>query len=559
VGVALMARRERSYPPPGRPIELDAKALDWSRSPRKPFAHQLEDAAWLMGRRQALVASEMRTGKTKVAIDAAQHLFLRGDIDSCIVVAPQPVRSVWYDPELGQLQANLFDGLPATVLELHSKPRAWRSAAPGAPDRRMVWAVTNYEWLRSGLDAAMHYAGPRTMLILDESMYINSHKSQQTEAVESLRWACGRVALLNGTPIFHDPEDLFSQANVMHPAILNCRFISHFRSRYAEQKAVLRTGGEALTDKWGREVKAVSNWRPEGLEELRRLLQPWTVRRLQAECLDLPPRLEPVAMAVPMSAALWKQYCSMRDDLTVWLEGEGAVASATTAAMKVLRLAQITAGVLGGVEELPPSDDAFLDELVGPGPERAAGPGGGPTRLIDAPKLEALRQVVSQRLREDPSSKTVAWCKYRPEAMRAAEALREWFPGMQVMGLWGSQPERERQQALRLLRPETAPPGPAAVVGIYGTGSFGLDFTAASCSVAMSQEYSPGRHAQAAERTIGPAMVRPCAYFEVLATGPRGQKTIDHKIARARRAGEDVATWTSSAWVRTLREEAADA
>jgi hypothetical protein len=41
----------------------------------------------------------------------------------------------------------------------------------------------------------------------------------------------------------------------------------------------------------------------------------------------------------------------------------------------------------------------------------------------------------------------------------------------------------------------------------------------------------------------------------VIATGPQGQRTVDHLIMKALREKADVANWTASAWIRALREE----
>ena len=59
--------------------------LDFSRSPLQPFQHQREDAAWLLEHPYALVASEMRTGKSKTVLDAAQFLFEQQKIDRVII------------------------------------------------------------------------------------------------------------------------------------------------------------------------------------------------------------------------------------------------------------------------------------------------------------------------------------------------------------------------------------------------------------------------------------------------------------------------------------------
>jgi len=65
--------------------------LDFSRCRLTPFAHQREDVAAMIANPWFFITSEMRTGKTKIVIDAAQFMFIDGTIERVIVVAPAPV------------------------------------------------------------------------------------------------------------------------------------------------------------------------------------------------------------------------------------------------------------------------------------------------------------------------------------------------------------------------------------------------------------------------------------------------------------------------------------
>jgi hypothetical protein len=53
----------------------------------------------------------------------------------------------------------------------------------------------------------------------------------------------------------------------------------------------------------------------------------------------------------------------------------------------------------------------------------------------------------------------------------------------------------------------------------------------------------------------GPGQTKPVAYFDILAVGPKGQKTIDHVILKARKESEEIANWTTEKWVKALKEE----
>lgn len=524
--------------------------LDFSRCRFEPFPHQKEDVQAVIDHPFYFIASAMRTGKTKIMIDAAQFLFEAGIIDKVIVIAPAPVRDVWFDDRLGELAKHLWLDVPATVVEFHVRNRLWKHG-PDAERRLMVY-VSNFEFLRSKgrLNQLLPACGPKTMLIGDESSAIKNHAAAQTKAFVQLRRACGRAYLLNGTPIFLSPLDLFSQGNILSPVVLDCKFITHFKARYAVQSSVLGYGGKPLVDKWGKPIQKVSGWT--NLDDLENRFKPYTVRRLQSE-LNLPPKLDPVTLTATLTPETWRAYKDMRDQLVVWLTS-GQVATSSTAATKALRLSQITGGFLGGVENANTGDideqlldvTTFSDDV----PKFI-----GNISEIGREKLDVLLWFIEQRLEADPNLHLVVWSRFRAEVFRAVDEVARAFPQFTTALVLGGQKKEDRLRALALLKPETSPPGPVFVAGIEGTGSFGIDMSASHTCVTLSSGYSPGRSAQTLDRVYGPGQTHPIAYFDIVAVGPRGQKTIDHDILVTRRAGEDVAMRTAAAWVKALKEE----
>ena len=539
--------------------------LDFSRCRLTPFAHQKEDVQAVIDHPYYFIASEMRTGKSAIIVWAAQFLFEAGKVDKILVVAPAPVRDVWQDKTLGEFAKHLWPDVPAIITEFHARIRTWQHGPPAA--RRLEAIVTNFEFIRAKnrLIQLLPFCGPKTMLVLDESSFVKNYAAQQTKACMQLRKACGRVYLLNGTPLFHSPLDLFSQGNLLSPSILDCKYITLFKARYAIQEVVRGFGGGALTNPYGKPIQRISGWT--NLEDLQARFSKHTVRRLQKTCLDLPPKLDPVMLTATLTDDTWRAYKNMRDDLVVWLANE-RVATGATAAVKVMRLAQITSGFVGGIEDagIETVDADLLENIDLPGSFldglKLSSEG---VKAIQAQaehfievgreKLDVLHWFIGQMLEKEEHPKIVVWCKFRVELERVVREVTERWPQFQTATLWGGQKKAERLAALALLKPETSPDAPVFVGGTFGTGSFGLDMTAAHTSITMSSDYSPGRHAQAADRVYGPGQTQPIAYFEIVAVGPKNQKTIDHAIIAARRSGEDVAQWTSSAWVKALEEE----
>lgn len=544
--------------------------LDFSESRWPPFAHQREDTQSFIEQAWFFIASEMRTGKTKIVIDGAQFMYRANIIDRVIVVAPEPVRSVWADKDGGELFKHLFLSTSALITEFCSHTVQWRFGPPS--DTPFRWIVTNYEFLRpyrrkneskktdDNLKALLKYCGPKTLLVLDESSAVTNHKSSTYKACHELRKKCGRVVLMDGTPM-DTPMNLFATGNMLHPSILDCGYITHYRNRYAEmggfsigavRKRDPKTG--KVTFEGGRPTQVIG-WK--NLDDLQRRFAPYTVRRLQAQCLDLPPKLPAVTLKAVLDTE-WPYYVAMRDEMIVQLES-GNASIAQQAITKLMRLSQITGGFLGGVEDA--GLDIECESCAGTGCATCEGSGIGaaapvePTKEIGRAKLDVALWLIERQLNMDPSLKIIMWTRFSPEVRRLLREVEQRFPTMIVAGLHGGQSKKDRKAVKALLKPETAPPGPVFVGGTLGTGSFGLDFSASHTSVNYSYTHSLRKFLQSGDRVYGPGQVAPIDYFDIVAVGPKGQKTYDSVIVQARRTKQDLATWTTDAWVKALKEE----
>ena len=508
--------------------------IDVSRFRLLPFKHQIIGIEKLLENSFFFLADEMGAGKTKQTIDAAQILYEKNVINKVLILAPNSVKSVWFDPTLGELSKNLWLDLFSTVQEFHARNRKWDWKPEGTFNRiPLEWCITNYEFIRSKnrLEQLLPFCSQKTLLICDESSSIKSHRAEQTKATLQIRKLCGRVVLLNGTPIANSPMDMFSQGQILDPKILSCKSYFHFRGRYAIM------GG------W--QNKQIIQY--QNLEDLQARFKPFVLRRLKKDCLDLPKSLPPITLTVTLSEATWKIYKEMRDDMVAWLS-DSTVASASQAAVKSMRLAQITSGFLGGIEEMP-DEDTDIDN-----PPIAT------IQEIGREKLDFLIAWHKDRLIEDLNLKLVVSCRFIPELARFLKVQQQEFPTQAVgccagKSLLGLGKKVEREQVLRFLDPRTTPPGQVTVGMTYGTGGLGHNFTASHTMVNMSSDYAPWRYEQAAARLDRPGQVVPVSYFDIVAEGPKGQKTIDHIIVKARRNKEEINSWTTAAWIRALTEE----
>ncbi len=502
--------------------------LDLTRCKIKPFEHQRQGIKALLRHSAFALFDEPGAGKSAQVINAACTLAAAGVIDTVVVVAPASVRCVWIDEELGEITKHAW--LPSIVTEFHEKHRViWHNDK--ADERRLVWRVTNYEFLRSSvrLEEFIKYINKRTLLVLDEASYIKTRTAQRTKAIAKLRALCDRCVILNGTPVTDSPLDLWAQMKVLDENILgeHYRNFWHFRADYAIM------GGFKM-----KQVKKYVN-----LDKLSEIVAPYVLRRLKKDCLDLPEKLY-TQRAVELDAASWARYRELKRDAIIALEG-GDLRLEPNAAVRVMRLAQLTSGILGKsvVEESPITGALENAEFM--------------TDLSS----EKLDWAVQYLLEECAARAVIVWCRWIRERERLVKALvcDERNTGdnkIEVYELCGSQSKGARDEAVQqFTRPPAATDARSVLVAQPHAGGHGLNLVAATEAIYLSNDFSLGIRLQSEDRCHRPGQQFNVTYIDVLATGPKGQKTIDHAIVKALREKQTIAEWTTSRWKKELGDE----
>jgi hypothetical protein len=514
--------------------------FDYRACTIEPLAHQKVGIEAIVRNPFFFLTDEMGAMKTAQAICAGLFLHVAQQITRVIVVCPSAVRSVWYDPVLGELKKHLWPEVSVEVVEYHRQIRRWSSGPPAmGPKPPLRFIITNYEFVRSEdrLPDLLKACTPQTLLILDESTSVKNAASKQFKACLAMRKKCGRVLLMTGTPIANNPLDLFAQGNLLSPSILECPYITYFKAYYAIEEPVIMRSGKAILNNRGRQVKKITGWQRQ--DELQQRFAPYVLRRLKSECLDLPPKLDPVTLVAALTPRTWAPYKSMRDDMVVALSS-GDYSIAQQAITKLIRLAQITSGFIGGIEDLGFDDDEQRISV--------------PLQEIGREKLDVLLEWLDLRLEENPSFKVLIGARFRFEVTRTIAALKERYPDMDLGEICGGQTRESRQRGVTLLDPRTAPKGPVAVV-MTNAGSMGLNLTAASTFIRLSRDFSLYQSMQADDRIHRPGQTQAVSYYDIMAEGPKGQSTIDKVILQAIREKREIADMTAGAWVTALSKE----
>jgi SNF2 family DNA or RNA helicase len=483
-----------------------------------PFTHQVEDAQKLINNPYFAIYSEMGTGKSATVILAACTLSQAKKIDAVVIVAPASVRSVWIDSDIGEIRKHCF--IPTCIVEFHSKSRTvWSDENP-----QLMFIVTNYELLRSAkhLDALIKLLeGYSVFLVCDEASFIKSRTAQQSKAIKKLRASCRRAVILTGTPITHSPLDLFSQMQVLSNDILGDSYWK-FRARYAEM--VPKRFGNGATFQ---QVVGYKN-----LDELQKRVAPYCVRRLKQDCLSLPPKLY-TQREVALTPESWKRYQQLKKEAVIAL-GNGDMRLEPNAAVRIMRLAQLTSGHLGGyvVDTVGGVTDTGMPETVD----------------YSSEKLDWCVQYLTQ---ECTASHVIIWTRWRRERERLFAALGE---GFWVGQIYGGQSKREREIHIQEFS-ECNDKVCHVLLAQPHAGGFGLNLQVASEEWFLSNDWSYGVRLQAEDRAHRPGQTKSVLIGDVLATGPAGQRTIDHIILKALRDKADLAAMTTAAWRKELSDD----
>lgn len=291
----------------------------------RPWAHQV--AAYWHARRLleagigAMLAMEMGTGKSKVAVDLICTL---PRVSRVLILCPKSVVPVW------GVQFERHSPREYTVTALSNgsvRQRAALVAAlrKGAGSSGGITAIAvNYDaFWRPGLLKELAAFAP-DMLVCDESHRLQAPGGKASRSAATLAKKIRYRLALTGTPMSSGPMALYGQYRVIAPEVFGTSF-SQFRYRYAvmggfENKQVLGVRDEAAFSRKFHSVAFVAK---------------------ADDVLDLPPAVD-VRVSVSLSASAMKVYQEMDEEFIADV-GEGLV-TASNGLTRILRLMQITSG-----------------------------------------------------------------------------------------------------------------------------------------------------------------------------------------------------------------------
>lgn len=493
-----------------------------------PYTHQVRGVRTLLNHPVFGLFWKMRLGKTKAVIDTACLLFEAQEIDTVLVVAPAQVKAVWLDKTYGEITTHDWSG---------AKTHDYKANALTLPDVVPLYVVASVEFLRQqGPNGNYPYvdsllaslAGNRVWFVFDEGSVLGNWNSKQTKAMIVLREGTPikRVTLLDGTPQGNSHMSFYSKFKLLNKDILGCKSFFHYRARYA------KLGGWKM-----KEVVGEKN-----MEDFTRRTAPHC--EYLADALDMPVKV-PAVLPVALSEKAWKVYCSMRDELVAELDS--GVCAVGHAAVKCIRLAQICAGFLGGVEfttqlDLGEGATGHYTEVLDPLRKTV--------EVHDAP-TEMLMQWLGTRFAENPNFKVVIWSRFVPEIERLYNRIRVKEEWAALNGLlYGAE-----KHHVECFHPRHDYQGSMILIAQPQAAQYGLNLSKADTAVYLSQDYNRVTRSQSEDRIQATGVRKTSLLADVIVTGPKGQRTVVHDIVATVRAKEDAERRTAQDWKRVLLEE----
>ena len=450
----------------------------------RPFDHQRK--AFYMSRDKETFAllMEQGTGKSKVIIDTAAHLYANNKITALVIIAPNGVHRNW-----------LRNEIPLHLPEWCPRKSCYYYAGMKRNDIKNWTEIINSKGClkifsfnvegfvsKNAQNLINSIMGIEdVLLVVDESSRIKRPGAKRTQFVTRI----GRLAkyrrILTGTPVTKGPEDVFSQFRFLDPYILGYESFYSFKARYC-----IMGGYE------NRQIVAYEN-----IDELTSNIEGHSYRILKKDCLDLPDKIYQRAY-VDLSKAQRRLYNTMKDE---WVANyQERTIEAPEAITRLLRLQQITCGWFPGEEGEEPQP---IDEKN--------------------PRLELLKEILG-----DIEGKAIIWARFRADLRAIEDAL-----GKLAVAYHGGVSNDARALAVDAFQKD---PKIRYFIGQPQSGGLGLTLTAASYAIYYSNSFDLETRLQSEDRCHRIGTTQNVTYIDIEAN-----KTVDGKIIKALRDKKSLA------------------
>jgi SNF2 family DNA or RNA helicase len=469
----------------------------------KPFDHQRKALEEGWHRQEFGLFMEMGTGKSKVLIDNLGLLFLNGQINFALVLAPKGVYRNWVAKEIPE---HMSDDIPHRVIRWVASPnKRQQEEMRSVKDQfaGLTIFVMNVESFstKKGQTAGEWMArtfGTHGLIAIDESTTIKNHKAKRTKALLKIASQFKYRRLLTGSPITKSPLDIFSQTEFLRPGLMGHESFYTFQGRYA----VLQR--RSMGAKSFQQIVGYKN-----LDELTDKIDTFSYRVLKKDCLDLPEKVY-TARYVTLTDEQFRMYSLLQQQAMLLFE-DGEIVSAPAVITQMLRIQQVLSGHLK-------TDD-------------------GEMKYFPSRRMDALKEIL-----EEHDGKVIIWSRFRYDIIEITKMLNKEFGEGSAAAYYGDTTDDERQSIVQQFQS----PGSRLrfFVGNPSTAGYGLTLTEADLVIYYANDFNLETRIQSEDRAHRIGQKNNVTYIDLISEG-----TIDEKIVEALRNKIDIGA-------RVLGEEA---
>jgi SNF2 family DNA or RNA helicase len=459
----------------------------------KPYAHQKSALEKSWHKDEFAYFMEMGTGKSKVLVDNIAMLYNKGAIDAALIIAPKGVYRNWYSQEIPNHLPSHIENKTVLWTATTSKTKDKEYQQLFKVDYDLHILVMNVEAFstKKGLEFATKFLNcHKTLMAIDESTTIKTPTAKRTKAILALGKLAKFRRILTGSPVTKSPLDLYTQCAFLNENLLGFTSYYTFRNRYAVMKNA---------NFGGRRVQIVGGY--QRLEELSKILKPFSDRVLKEDCLDLPEKTY-VERQVELTDEQKKTYETMKSAALALLKGK--MATAPHVLTQLMRLHQITCGHLK-------NDDDTITE-------------------IKNNRIASLLELL-----EETEGKAIIWANYVYDIKQIVSAISKKYGEDSIVQYYGAVPAEDRQKNIVKFQDPESPV--KFFVGNPQTGGYGITLTAANNVIYYSNGYDLEKRLQSEDRAHRIGQKKAVTYIDLITP-----KTVDEKIRKALRKKINIAT-----------------
>ena len=459
----------------------------------KPYAHQLVALEKSWDKEEYAYFMEMGTGKSKVLVDNMAMLYDKGKINGALIIAPKGVYRNWFSQEIPNHLASHIDHKTVLWTATTSKAKDKEYQLLFKPDLDLHILIMNVEAFstKKGLEFATRFLRcHQSLMAVDETTTIKTPTTKRTKSILLLGSYAKYRRILTGSPVTKSPLDLYTQCAFLNENLLGFTSYYTFRNRYA----VMRNANFG-----GRRVQLVGGY--QRLDELSRILKPFSDRVLKEDCLDLPEKTY-IERQVELTDEQKKTYETMKSAALASLKGK--MATAPHVLTQLMRLHQITCGHLK-------NDDETITE-------------------IKNNRIDSLLEVL-----DETEGKAIIWANYVYDVKQIVKAISKKYGENSIVQYYGAIPADKRQENIEKFQDPESPV--RFFVGNPQTGGYGITLTAANNVIYYSNGYDLEKRLQSEDRAHRIGQKKAVTYVDLIAP-----KTVDEKIRKALRKKINIAT-----------------